>query len=48
MDFEPSDDNQRETEGNKKADLLQSAKHMGLGLAEAEKIIDEVGGSISS
>ena len=34
--------------GIKNADLLQSAKHMGLGLAEAEKIIDEVGGSISS
>lgn len=33
--------------GIKKADLLQSAKHMGLGSAEAEKIIDEVGGSIS-
>ena len=48
MDFEPSDDNQRETKGNKKADLLQSAKHMGLGVSEAEKIIKEVNSSISS
>ena len=34
--------------GIKNADLLQSAKHMGLGSADAEKIIDEVGESISS
>ena len=32
----------------KNADLIRSAKHMGLGVSEAEKIIEEVSRSISS